>query len=81
MKNICHPSLPKFSSAYDSIYEQCKWITEIYENAMFVKNFIMNHLMRLVMFNVFVNLKLLSIAETRFTLVIVMLKRFKLIKS
>ncbi|XP_057778003.1 uncharacterized protein LOC130996708 [Salvia miltiorrhiza] len=45
-----------------------------------IKNFIMNHGMRLVMFNKFVPLKLLSIAATRFASVIVMLKRLKLIK-
>lgn len=46
---------------------------------MFVKNFIMNHSMRLAIFNEFVPLKLLSVGDTRFASAIVMLKRFKLI--
>ncbi|XLS98289.1 hypothetical protein HN51_041024 [Arachis hypogaea] len=41
----------------------------------------MNHSMKLTIFNVFVSLKLFSIAETKFTSIIVMLKRFKLIKQ
>ncbi|XP_058210011.1 uncharacterized protein LOC131322634 [Rhododendron vialii] len=41
----------------------------------------MNHSMRLAIFNDFVPLKLLSIAETRFASSIVMLRRFKLIKQ
>ena len=47
---------------------------------MQIKNFIMNHSMRLAIFNIFIPLKLLSITETRFASVIVMLKRFKHIK-
>lgn len=41
----------------------------------------MNHGMRLAIFNEFVSLKLLSVAETHFASVIVMLKRFKIIKG
>ncbi|OMO84936.1 hypothetical protein COLO4_21793 [Corchorus olitorius] len=41
----------------------------------------MNHSMRLAIFNTFVSLKLLAIAETRFASVIIMLKRLKLIKQ
>ncbi|KAK4383468.1 hypothetical protein Sango_2771800 [Sesamum angolense] len=41
----------------------------------------MHHSMRLAMFNEFSKLKLLVVAETRFASVIVMLKRFKLIKQ
>ena len=37
--------------------------------------------MRLAIYNEFVNLKLLSVAETRFASSILMLKRFKLIKQ
>ena len=40
----------------------------------------MNHSMRLAIFNVFVPLKLLAIADTRFASAIVMLKRFQQIK-
>ena len=47
---------------------------------MHIKNFIMNHTMRLSMYNAFSSLKLLSVANTRFASTIVMLKRFKLIR-
>jgi len=40
----------------------------------------MNYSMRLAMFNGHVKMKLLSIAETIFASVIIMLKRFKTIK-
>ena len=40
----------------------------------------MNHSMRLAIFNDFVPLKLLAVADTRFASAIIMLKRFKLIK-
>ena len=46
-----------------------------------IKNFIMNHGMRLSMFNEFSHLKLLSIAETKFASVVCMLKRFVEIKT
>ena len=49
-------------------------------NASFIKNFIMNHAMRLSMFNNHCKLKLLSVADTRFASTIGMLKRFKTIK-
>ena len=48
---------------------------------MSIKNFIVNHSMRLSMFNSNSQLKLLSVAETRFASSIIMLKRFKLIKQ
>ncbi|XP_073364006.1 uncharacterized protein [Aegilops tauschii subsp. strangulata] len=46
-----------------------------------IKNFIMNHGMRLSMFNEFSPLKLLAIAETRFASVVIMLRRFVLVKN
>ncbi|GAV58913.1 hypothetical protein CFOL_v3_02446, partial [Cephalotus follicularis] len=60
--------------------EECNWITTIAGDDIVIKNFIMKHSMRLVMFNEFVQLKMLAVAETRFASIIVMLKRFKLIK-
>ncbi|KAL5137161.1 hypothetical protein HKD37_10G027571 [Glycine soja] len=45
---------------------ECSWITQIADDAMFVKNFVMSHSMRLSIFNSFNSLKLLSIAPTRF---------------
>ncbi|RZC20175.1 hypothetical protein D0Y65_006855 [Glycine soja] len=62
-------------------YEECSWITQIADDAMFVKNFVMSHSMRLSIFNSFNSLKLLSIAPTRFASTIVMLKRFKQLKK
>ena len=40
-------------------YEQCSWITRIADDASFIRVFIMNHSMRLAMFNEFCSLKLL----------------------
>nr|XP_023873559.1 uncharacterized protein LOC111986170 [Quercus suber] len=61
-------------------YEECNWITRIGDDASFIRVFIMNHSMRLAMFNEFCPLKLLQVADTRFASVVVMLKRLKLIK-
>ena len=47
----------------------------------FIKNFIINHSMKLAMLNEFSNLKFLSIAETRFASIVVMLTRFAQIKN
>lgn len=55
--------------------------TEVVGNVKFDKNFIVSHHMRLAMINVFVSSKLLSVTKTRFAQVLVMLKRFKLIKQ
>ena len=41
------------------IYEECSWITGIIDDASFIRVFIMNHSMRLAMFNEFCPLKLL----------------------
>lgn len=49
--------------------------------ATMIKNFIMNHGMRLSMFNEFSPLKLLAIAETRFASVVIMVRRFVLVKN
>jgi hypothetical protein len=46
-----------------------------------IKNFIMNHGMRLSMFNEYSDLKFLAVADTRFASHIVMLKRFLLLKE
>ncbi|XP_054797659.1 putative transcriptional regulator tpeD [Prosopis cineraria] len=78
LKNIC---AAKNTEANEIVYGECCWITEVRDDAVFIRTFIMNHSMRLAMFNEFVPLKLLAIAETRFASTIVMLKRFKLIKT
>ena len=61
-------------------YGDYVWIFYIVGNVMVVKFVIMNHSMRLVMFDKFVPLKLLSLVKTHFSSII-MLKRFKLIKG
>ncbi|BFG40558.1 hypothetical protein CerSpe_268320 [Prunus speciosa] len=76
LKNICSP-VPR----HPEVYEQCSWISTISSDAWFIKNFIMNHNMRLSMYNDHCKLKLLSVAETRFASTIVMLKRFKQVKQ
>ncbi|KAG5051638.1 hypothetical protein JHK87_003836 [Glycine soja] len=60
LKNIC---AAKNTEKNNVAYEECSWITQIADDAMFVKNFVMSHSMRLSIFN---SLKLLSIAPTRF---------------
>eukprot|EP00268_Persea_americana_P064083 TRINITY_DN8394_c0_g1_i1.p1 TRINITY_DN8394_c0_g1~~TRINITY_DN8394_c0_g1_i1.p1 ORF type:complete len:495 (-),score=69.08 TRINITY_DN8394_c0_g1_i1:901-2232(-) len=77
LKNIC---AAKNVENNQLTYSECSWILDIVGDVMHIKHFIMNHSMRLAMFNEFVTLKLLSVAYTRFASVIVMLKRFKLIK-
>ena len=62
-------------------FDACSWIQPVVEDVMFIKNFIMNHGMRLVMFNDHCHLKLLSVAPTRFASAIIMLRRLKLIKN
>ena len=74
LQNIC---MAKNLENNRVTYEECSWIPQV----MFIKSFIMNHSMRLAMFNEFVPLKLLSVATTRFASVLVMLRRFKLIKG
>ena len=78
LKNIC---AAKNVENNQVTYEECSWITDTVGDVMQIKNFIMNHSMRLAIFNEFVSLKLLSVAETRFASSIVMLRRFKLIKQ
>ncbi|KAL1077755.1 hypothetical protein V6Z11_D10G116900, partial [Gossypium hirsutum] len=61
-------------------YDVLCWINNVGDDAIFIRNFIMNHSMRLAIFNSFVPLKLLTVVDTLFASTIVMLKRFKLIK-
>ncbi|KAH1217184.1 hypothetical protein GmHk_13G037891 [Glycine max] len=65
----------------DDAHVECCWITQIVDDAMYVRNFILDHSMRLSMFNSFNTLKLLALAPTRFASTIVMLKRFKHLKK
>ena len=77
LKNICAPST---HPRYDDVMEQCGWISRVSSDASFIKNFIMNHTIKLSMFNNYCKLKLLSVVDTRFASTIVMLKQFKTIK-
>ncbi|KAJ7976594.1 Dimer_Tnp_hAT domain-containing protein [Quillaja saponaria] len=77
LKNIC---AAKNTERNEIVYNECWWITMVSDEAKIIKDFIMNHAMRLAIFNEFIPLKLLVVAETRFASTIVMLKRFKLIK-
>ncbi|GJV00680.1 hAT dimerization domain, ribonuclease H-like domain protein [Tanacetum coccineum] len=78
MKNICSPSNVETNAL---AYEQCSWIKDVHGDALAIKNFIMNHNMRLLILSKFTPLRLLSVADTRFASIIVMLKRLKLIKT
>ncbi|KAI3440221.1 uncharacterized protein J3R85_003841 [Psidium guajava] len=71
LKNIC---AAKNVEANEVVYEECSWITKIVDDVMQIKKFIMNHSMRLAIYNEFIHLKLLSVADTRFASMIVMLK-------
>ncbi|KAM0822097.1 hypothetical protein ACQ4PT_071726 [Festuca glaucescens] len=79
--NLALKSIGAARNEEDPEYEHCNWINEVSSDAQQIRNFIMNHSMRLSMFNEFSKLKLLSIAETRFASQIVMLKRFREIKD
>ncbi|XP_047330526.1 uncharacterized protein LOC124934094 [Impatiens glandulifera] len=77
LKNIC---AAKNIESNEDVYVECHWITEVGDKALMIKNYILNHNMVLTMFNQFAPLKLISIAQTRFASILVMLKRFKLVK-
>jgi hypothetical protein len=76
LRNICAPK-----PVDEDVYSECNWIALVAADAKFIKKFITNHSMRFAMFKKFVDLSFLSISETRFASVIVMLKRFKTIKK
>lgn len=65
LKNICAPLRTRNN---EDMYESCYWIKSISEDVTWIKNFIMNHGMRLVMFTEHCDLKLLTIASTRFVI-------------
>ncbi|XP_061353542.1 uncharacterized protein LOC133298288 [Gastrolobium bilobum] len=73
VKNIC---AAKNMENNQIAYEECSWISDIIGDVATIKHFIMNHSMRLAIYNEFVSLKLLSIADTRFASMIVTLKRY-----
>lgn len=73
LKNICDP---KNTESNKEAFDERNWIKEVANTAMMIKNFIINHNMVNTMFNMISPLKLLTVAETRFASVIIMLKRF-----
>ena len=70
LKNICAPSTHPI---YDDVMKQCGWISWVSNYASFINNLIMNHAMRLSIYNNHCKLKLLSVVDTRFASTIVML--------
>ncbi|XP_021754738.1 uncharacterized protein LOC110720041 [Chenopodium quinoa] len=56
LKNIC---AAKNMSGNEETYEECSWITDVHGDALQIKNFIMNHSMRLAMFRKFSSLGML----------------------
>lgn len=52
----------------EDVYDACVWIKSLSEDVTWIKNFIMNHGMRLVMLTEHCSLKLLTIVFTRFVL-------------
>lgn len=64
LKNICAPLLSTRNN--EDVYSACIWIKALSEDVTWIKNFIMNHGMRLVIFTEHCDLKLLTIASTRF---------------
>ncbi|KAL3828629.1 hypothetical protein ACJIZ3_017431 [Penstemon smallii] len=77
LENIC---AAKNTEANGITYHECQWITEVVGSALMIHNFIMNHSMRPAIYNKFPKIKLLAVAETRFASMIILLKRFKLVK-
>ncbi|CAL2266067.1 unnamed protein product [Prunus armeniaca] len=67
LKNICTPK----ASPNNDVWGQCIWISDVADECWAVKNYIMNHQMRLAIFNHHSKLKFLSIADTRFASIIV----------
>jgi hypothetical protein len=70
LKNICD------ANANDADNAGLLWIKQTVESAFMIKNYIMNHGMRLSMFNEYSKLKFLAVADTRFASHVIMLKRF-----
>jgi hypothetical protein len=56
LKNICAAKLPR-TEEEEIVYVELHWIQLIAQDASMIKNYIMNHGMRLSMFNEFSKLK------------------------
>jgi len=79
LKSICEPKVPR-NKEEEIVWKELEFINTVRRDAAAIKNFIMNHGMRLSMFKKFSRLRLLSIAETRFASVVCMLKRMVEVK-
>ena len=77
LKNIF---VAKNTEANVVVYAKCSWIMKVSNDALIMKNFIMNYSIRLAMFNDYSKMKLLAVADIRFASWIIMLKRLKVIK-
>ncbi|XP_057481938.1 uncharacterized protein LOC130768842 [Actinidia eriantha] len=56
-------------------YAQCKWVSDLVNQVIDIRNFILNHGMANHIFNQYTSLKLLSVAEMRFASSFIMAKR------
>jgi len=75
LKSICEPKIRDNPSDEEMVvWRELEFMHDVKTEAALIKNFIMNHGMRLSMFNQFSRLKLLSIAETRFASVVCLLR-------
>ncbi|CAM8990676.1 unnamed protein product [Rhodiola kirilowii] len=77
LKNIC---AARNLMNNEETYAECHWITEVHGDVVQIKNFIVDHGKCLSIYSRFTPLKLLSVGETRFASIVIMLKRFKLVK-
>ncbi|KAG5532737.1 hypothetical protein RHGRI_027141 [Rhododendron griersonianum] len=75
LKSICEPGekTPQ--------YAQCKWISDLIKQVQDIRNFVLNHGKANYIFNHYFNLKLLSVAETRFASSFIMAKRLREVKT
>ncbi|WCJ28816.1 hypothetical protein M5689_010488 [Euphorbia peplus] len=77
LKAIC---ATKDTEANEVTFSGCNWITEVSNDAFAMKHFITNHSLSNAIYNEDVELKMLSVAPTRFAYVVVMLKKMLKIK-
>ncbi|XP_050209053.1 uncharacterized protein LOC126659729 [Mercurialis annua] len=76
-KAICGAKNTEYN---EETYQECKWITEVANDAFSIRNFIIGHSMSNAIYNEYETLKMLAIAPTRFASVVIMLKRMLAIK-
>lgn len=59
---------------------ECRCVSNIVGDIMQIKHFIMNHSLKIAILKEFPTLKYISLANTLFAWVVVMLRRFRLVK-